>query len=150
ITPVSTQTTISQPDEPTSRATPADTTKMPEPIIVPATSIVASNSPSFCWKPGDFSSLKVASLPDVARRGGLDAVAARRPVAAQFLAERAVILAVGEIDDQADEQPADQPQPVAAGQRHHEHEAEQDTQGRDDRHQRTPERAVGGGVRLPH
>ncbi len=51
MTAVSTQTSNSQPAEPTSRAMSAETMKMPEPIIDPATSIVASNRPSWGRKP---------------------------------------------------------------------------------------------------
>src|SRR5438067_1553228 len=47
--PLTSQITISQPEEPTSRAMSADTMKMPEPIIEPATSMVASNRPSLRW-----------------------------------------------------------------------------------------------------
>jgi len=38
----------SQPAEPTSREMSAETMKMPEPIMLPATSMVASNSPRRC------------------------------------------------------------------------------------------------------
>ncbi len=55
-TPVTAQTTSSQPEEPTSRAMSAETMKMPEPIIEPATSIVESSKPSpltnFCSATG--------------------------------------------------------------------------------------------------
>ncbi len=43
--PVSSQATSSQPGLPISRAIVAGTMKMPEPIIEPTTTIVASNSP---------------------------------------------------------------------------------------------------------
>ncbi len=46
MTPVTTQTTMSQPAAPTSREISAETMKMPEPIMVPATSMVASKRPS--------------------------------------------------------------------------------------------------------
>ena len=45
-TPVTAHTTSSQPDEPTNRAISADTMKMPEPIIEPATSMVESSKPN--------------------------------------------------------------------------------------------------------
>jgi hypothetical protein len=51
MTPVSTQIASSQPLEPTSRAMSALTMKMPLPIMVPATSMVASNRPSRRSKP---------------------------------------------------------------------------------------------------
>ncbi len=44
-TPVSSQATSSQPGLPIQRAISADTMKMPEPIIDPMTTIVASNRP---------------------------------------------------------------------------------------------------------
>src|SRR5439155_21920556 len=44
-TPVTAQTTSSQPDEPTNRAMSAETMKTPEPIIEPATSMVESSNP---------------------------------------------------------------------------------------------------------
>ena len=43
---MTTQVTSSQPAEPTWRAMSAETMKIPEPIIDPATSIVESRSPS--------------------------------------------------------------------------------------------------------
>ena len=51
ITPARPQTSSSQPDPPMSRAISAETMKMPEPIIVPATSMVASNRPRRCSRP---------------------------------------------------------------------------------------------------
>ena len=45
-TPVTTQATSSHPGLPTWRAMSAETMKMPEPIIEPTTTIVASNRPS--------------------------------------------------------------------------------------------------------
>ncbi len=47
-TPVRIQTSSNQPDDPTSSAMPAETMKMPDPTIEPATSIVVSKRPSFC------------------------------------------------------------------------------------------------------
>src|SRR5428012_8161 len=52
MTPVNTQTASNQPDEPTSREISAETMKMPEPIMEPATSMVESNRPRRCWKCG--------------------------------------------------------------------------------------------------
>ena len=51
MTPVRIQTRSSQPLEPTSRAMSAETMKMPEPIMVPATSMVASKRPRRLLKP---------------------------------------------------------------------------------------------------
>src|SRR5579863_8396419 len=45
-TPVTSQATSSQPGLPTRRLMSADTMKMPEPIIAPTTTIVASKRPS--------------------------------------------------------------------------------------------------------
>src|SRR5262249_48926702 len=50
--PVTIHTIIKPPDDPTSRAMPAETRKMPEPIIDPATSMVLSKGPRRCWKWG--------------------------------------------------------------------------------------------------
>ncbi len=44
--PARAQTTSSQPGDPVERAMAAETRKMPEPIIEPATMAVASQSPS--------------------------------------------------------------------------------------------------------
>ena len=49
--PVITQVASSHPDEPTCRAMSAETMKMPEPIIDPATIIVESSRPSSRTKP---------------------------------------------------------------------------------------------------
>src|SRR5262245_9379605 len=53
--PVMTHVISSQPDAPTCRTMSADTMKMPEPIIDPATIIVESHSPSSRRKPVDVS-----------------------------------------------------------------------------------------------
>ena len=45
-TPVTSQATKSQPGDPTCRAMSADTMKMPDPIMDPATIIVESSRPS--------------------------------------------------------------------------------------------------------
>ncbi len=50
--PVTTQTAMSHPAEPTWRAISAGTMKMPEPIIDPATIMVESSRPSSRTKPG--------------------------------------------------------------------------------------------------
>src|SRR5882724_704003 len=54
--PVTTQARSSQPAEPTWRVMSAETMKMPEPIIDPATIIVESQVPSSRTKPVDLSS----------------------------------------------------------------------------------------------
>jgi hypothetical protein len=48
MTPASAHTVSSHPAVPTSRTISAETMKMPEPIIAPATSMVASNKPIRC------------------------------------------------------------------------------------------------------
>ncbi len=57
--PVTSQTTRIQPEEPTSRAMSAGTMKMPEPIIEPATIMVASSNPKSRTNP--FSACVFAS-----------------------------------------------------------------------------------------
>ena len=47
--PVKIQINKRLPGDPTSRIISADTIKIPEPIIVPATSIVESKRPKRCW-----------------------------------------------------------------------------------------------------
>src|SRR5262245_45941581 len=53
MTPASPQTASSQPEPPVSRAISAETMKMPEPIMIPATIIVLANSPRRCSSPPD-------------------------------------------------------------------------------------------------
>src|SRR5438552_16783609 len=60
--PVTNQTTSNQPGAPTSRARTAETIKMPEPIIDPATIIVESSKPSPRMNPVDLSSALAAAL----------------------------------------------------------------------------------------
>src|SRR4051794_35064255 len=151
--PVTIQRARSQPEEPTPRAMSAETMKMPEPIMLSATSMVASNRPSRRPKPvvGQaqprpgrsgpwWCSSRLAPLDAGRRSLGLDAgggdVSALRggdELAPQFLAEDAVVPAVGEVDDQAQGQPAEQAQPVGGGQGEHEQQAGADAEEGDDR-----------------
>ena len=66
------------------------------------------------------------------------------------LAHHAVLAPVGEVDDEADQQPDQEPQPVVRRQREHEHQAGEDAQDRDDRDPRAAEGPVGVGVLLAH
>src|SRR5437867_2907738 len=58
--PVMTQVRMRPPAEPTCRAMSAETMKMPDPIIDPATIIVESSSPSSRRNPVDLSSTRTA------------------------------------------------------------------------------------------
>src|SRR5438876_3645419 len=78
-----TQVRMSPPAEPTWRAMSADTMKMPEPIIDPATIIVESSSPSPRMNPVDLSSTPTAGWAiDLASR-----VVVARPEAGQSVTQ---------------------------------------------------------------
>src|SRR3954452_19662948 len=65
ISPVRAQARMSQPGAPTSRADSADVMKMPEPIIAPMTSMVASSTPMSRSSAPAFAALGVGSVPAV-------------------------------------------------------------------------------------
>ena len=71
MTPVSTHTASIQKGEPTNLPISAETMKMPEPIIVPATSMVASVSVNALTKPVDGSVLlpRSATVVVIGSRG---------------------------------------------------------------------------------
>src|SRR4051812_23047508 len=136
ISPVRTQTPSSQPDEPTSRAISAETMKMPEPIMAPATSMVASNSPSRFWKPASTSAAGVRAVMlmggsglGVGRGVGLDVhrgyprrrserlqpARTQGPADQQLLTQRAVETPVAEVDHQAECKPGEEAPPVGRG-----------------------------------
>src|SRR5215475_9231406 len=94
ITPVTAHKSSSQPDEPTSRTMSAETMKIPEPTMLPATSMVQSNSPSRRWKP---CPLAGASADEFMSRAPLRLLASQ--------SQLAVLDAVGEIDAEANQQP---------------------------------------------
>src|SRR5262245_25996196 len=104
ITPVTSQTTMSQPDEPTSRAMRAETMKIPDPIIDPATSMVESNRPSRCWKWGVPWGLCAGS-------SFIGLRVFRGAKASNPSANDAVGYTVGEINDQARKQPVNESLP---------------------------------------
>ena len=64
--------------------------------------------------------------------------------------QHAVTLAVGEINDNAEEQPADQPKPVFRGQRKHQQQAEGDTEKGHERHKRAAEGALNLWMTVTH
>src|SRR5579862_5503401 len=131
MTPVKAQTSSSQPLEPTSRAMSAETINMPEPIMVPATSMVASKRPRRCWKPffaeeGSPSEavliLGLVSIQRHARRGN----AMRGDFAPQFLAKMAMMATVQEINAQTDSQPTEKTCPVLPPKVNHHQKTEND------------------------
>src|SRR5438270_12535029 len=116
------------------------TMKIPEPIIDPATSMVASNGPSRRWKPDTAGS----TFP---LAGSTSAVVIRshflRPCpAAQGLANQTVAIAVAEVDHQADCQPHDQADPGQQRQEQHHGDVDNDTQGREHEQRGAAERPV--------
>jgi len=62
-----TQVRMRPPADPTWRAMSAETMKMPDPIIDPATIIVESTRPSSLRNPVDLSSTRTAAVPCVSR-----------------------------------------------------------------------------------
>src|SRR5262245_41908107 len=150
--PARAQTVSSQPEVPTSRTISAETMKMPEPIMAPATSMVASKSPIRCWKPaaGSIGSTATGRLPPDIRFGSRGGRFDLLESVAELVAEDAVVSAVGEVNDQAEEHPAKQTHPVTHWQRHHQHQAEDDAQHGDYRDERTTEGPVRAGVGPPH
>src|SRR5438128_9551776 len=67
-----------------------------------------------------------------------------------LLAQFAVVVAVGEIDDEPDDHPDDQAVPVLDRQRKYQQQTRQDTQDRDERDHRRAERTVGIRIRPAH
>src|SRR5262249_40476164 len=123
--PVTIHTIIKPPDDPTSRTMPAETRKMPEPIIDPATSMVLSKRPRRCWKPVD--------LPGGGLLMTVSLQASRhRRCASHFLAKPAVPCPVDKVNDKADDKPHQQAEPRPRRQEHHHAQVNQDSQWRDD------------------
>src|SRR5580704_2283416 len=124
--PASSQAASSQPGDPVSRATSAETRKMPDPIIDPATMVVASKSPRL-------PRLSCGDVPS-------SSIGGRRA------AERAVALAVEDVDGQADGEPHEEADPRDERQRQHEAAAQEDPEKREDGHERAAEgpRPIGG------
>src|SRR5689334_18240845 len=128
MTPVSSQTAISQPGAPTSRAISAETTKMPEPIIDPATSIVASNRPRRFWKPASGAAAAGPSSGVMVLLMATSPLGLQRDRFAQVPADRAVAVAVEQVDEQPQHQPADQPPPGGQRQEQHHQQVDGDAQ----------------------
>src|SRR4051812_35967712 len=121
ITPVSTQIANSQPDEPTSRAMSAETMKMPEPIMVPTTSMVASNRPIFCRNAGAGSPVVGPSCGVAVRlMNSLHPLEMRKLLESRrHFSQLAVPVAIAEVNHNADGHPNDQAFPGLRRQGNH-------------------------------
>src|SRR5207249_4008355 len=140
---------------PTWRAMSAETMKMPEPIIEPATTAVASHRPSPRTSSSEPSATEAAAGAGRALEAMLPSSAAttaggRGGVIGRQRQQAAVTHTVRGVDDEADGEPAHQARPVHPPERNHQAQVEPDTEDRDHRDKRTPERTALVGVGVAH
>ena len=115
--------------------------------MVPATSMVASNRPSFCWKAGAGSPVVGPScgVARVAHDFGPSRGMPAGETPCVLISARSSLprvlwwLPVEEVDAQAEDQPDKEPQPVGRRQGEHQQQTAEDAQDRHDRHERAAE-----------